>query len=161
MRNNTISELDNELTRRIISSISISSRTMRIYILSMVPLVEKSVRLGLLSKLFILFDGWSDSGVHFVEILATHLKGDQFKEELLAISPLPDEGDLFSKQHNIFIMETLGIYQKDLSNVVALFGDNCSVNKSISTLIGILLIGSASHKFNLAVEAWINSVDGL
>lgn len=39
-----------------------------------------------------------------------------------------------------------------MSKVVALCGDNCRVNQSLSTKSGIALVGCASHCFNLAMH---------
>lgn len=37
-------------------------------------------------------------------------------------------------------------------NVLALVGDNCSINRSISNVTNIKFIGSASHRFKHAVK---------
>ena len=57
-----------------------------------------------------------------------------------------------SKEHIEFITFILGYYGKSLSNVTCIIGDNCSVNKSMSTKLGLPVIGCASHRFNLAVS---------
>ena len=44
---------------------------------------------------------------------------------------------------------------KDVSNIICLFDDNCSVNQSAAKTMTVPLIGCGSHKFNLAVSWWI------
>lgn len=39
-----------------------------------------------------------------------------------------------------------------MKNVIALIADNCSVNKSISNIREVPLLGCASHRFQLAVN---------
>lgn len=46
----------------------------------------------------------------------------------------------------------LSAFWKDMSNVVALIGDNCSVHQSSSTKPGVSLIFCATHHFELTVK---------
>jgi hypothetical protein len=50
----------------------------------------------------------------------------------------------------------LQVYGKTLDNVVCLCGDNCSVNRKMSRILGVPLLG-CSQKFNLAVRKWIDN----
>ena len=77
------------------------------------------------------------------------------KESLLAVAPLVNEEQLGAKQHIKFMHATLLLYRKTLDNVVVLIGDNCSTNKKVADDTGIPLIGCASHRFNLAVNSWL------
>ncbi len=77
------------------------------------------------------------------------------KEHLLALAPLINEEELGAQQHIEFIEATLALYSKTLSNIVVLIGDNCSTNRKISNDLAIPLLGCASHRFNLAVNKWI------
>ena len=78
-------------------------------------------------------------------------------ETLLALAPLLNEESLDAEQHIDFIKATLEIFGKKIENVVAFIGDNCATNQKISRLTGIPLVGCASHKFNLAVNKWLES----
>lgn len=108
--NNPISELENELTRATMSTKLNSSNTMRKYILSMVPLVEKSVRRDLPNKICLFFDGWIENIMHYVAILAKYVKDGNFNEFLVAFFSIPEEGALGADQHISFIKETLAIF---------------------------------------------------
>ena len=55
------------------------------------------------------------------------------------------------------MISTLLVYNKDLDDLVAFIGDNCSTNRKISNDCGILLIGYASHRFNLAENKWLEN----
>lgn len=78
------------------------------------------------------------------------------KEQLLAIAPLLNEEELGAEQHIEFMNATLHLYSKSLANLVVLIGDNCSTNRKISNDTRIPLLGCASHRFNLAVNSWID-----
>ncbi|ETM43436.1 hypothetical protein L914_11083 [Phytophthora nicotianae] len=44
-------------------------------------------------------------------------------------------------------------YGKQLSQCLFLVADNCAVNRLLATLMGVPLLGCASHRLNLAVQA--------
>ena len=74
MRNHSFAEVDDILTRNLMKVKPLSSKLLRKLVSSMTPLVEKTVKQHLPEKIGILFDGWSDSGVHYVAIFATYVK---------------------------------------------------------------------------------------
>ncbi|KAG6973925.1 hypothetical protein JG687_00000639 [Phytophthora cactorum] len=51
----------------------------------------------------------------------------------------------------------LSVYEKDIDMVRFIVGDNCATNQSIATRLGVPLIGCASHRFNLAVNRFLQS----
>ena len=55
-----------------------------------------------------------------------------------------------------FIKSTLEWYSLSLELLFCLIGDNCSTNKATADLLGVPLLGCRSHRFNLAVEAYIS-----
>lgn len=157
MRNQPICEVDNSITRGLMNVSPLSSKTLRKYILSLVPLVEDAIKERLPTKFAIMFDGWTDSHMHYVAIFATYMYNGKYCETMLACGPVMKEDELTAQQHIDFLEATLDVYKRSLSNVVCLIGDNCSVNCKIASDTSIPLIGCASHKFNLAVEHWIDS----
>ena len=71
MRNQPLSEVDDPLTRSLFNVKPVSSKSLRSYILSLTPLVEDVIKQILPSKFCVMFDGWSDSKIHYVAIFAT------------------------------------------------------------------------------------------
>lgn len=155
MRNHPLSEVDNQLTRTILTTKPISSKTLRKYILSLTPHVEKAIADDLPALFALEFDGWTSGSVHYVALFASYMKNGVHKETLLALAPLLNEETLGAEQHIEFIGATLELYNKALDNVVAFIGDNCATNRKISNETNIPLIGCASHRFNLAIHAWL------
>ena len=49
----------------------------------------------------------------------------------------------------------LDVYGESWDNVICLVGDNAAVNKSISTKVGVPLVGCKSHRYNLLVRSVI------
>jgi hypothetical protein len=105
------------------------------------------------------FDGWTDGTTsHYIAMFAVFTDAnDAPRCHLLAFQPLLDETDLGADAHKEFFESTLEYYNCKLSNVLYLSGDNCSVNTALSERTGIPLVGCASHRFNLAVTAWLDA----
>ena len=74
---------------------------------------------------------------------------------MLGFSPFEDERTLTSDAHVEFMEYLLNFYDKNLTHVAYMVGDNCSTNKKISDITCIPFIGCASHKLNLAVKLWL------
>lgn len=157
MRNQPLTEIDDPITQRHFNKQRISSKSLRKYILNLTHVTEEKVVAEIPNRFGLMLDGWTECRTHYIAIIVIYKTSDIVRETLLAIAPLLQEDDLGAEQHLAFIEATLKIYGKNLSNVIAFIGDNCSVNKSLSTISEIPLIGCASHKFNLAVEQWIES----
>lgn len=161
MRNQPLTEVDDPLTRDLFHVSHISSKTLRNYILSLVPVVEENVRRELPNKFCLMIDGWSDNHVHYVAIFCTYIKDGNYCETLIACSPLLKEDDLGANQHFEFIVESLSVYGRGLCDVICIVGDNCKVNQKLAEICGVALVGCNSHKFNLSVERWICEQIGL
>ena len=155
MGNQPLAELDNDLSRGLFKTKPISSKTMRKYILTLTPHVEKSIADNLPDIFALEFDGWTMGTVHYVALIASYCKDVVHHETLLALAPLLQEESLGAVQHIEFMESTLALYNKSLANVVAFIGDNSSTNRKISNDCDIPLIGCASHRFNLAVNMWL------
>lgn len=65
------------------------------------------------------------------------------------------KGGFRAEKHIDFLKSTLEVFKKPINSVECLIGDNLTTNQKLSTIFGILLIIWAIHKFNIAVEHWI------
>ena len=76
---------------------------------------------------------------------------------MLSMKPLLAEGirGMRAQDHLDHVEKVLETFGKTFENVLCIVGDNCSVNQSMARILGVPLIGCASHKFNLAVRQWI------
>jgi len=161
MRNLPISEVDHDVTKDILGIPVVSSKTLRKYIMKLAQRVKDQVSRAIPGKFAIIFDGWTECRTHFVAVFATYMTESVVTEKLLGISPLADEENLGAAEHVTYLNDILKVYGQNFSNVVAIIGDNCAVNKKISRLISVPLIGCASHKFNLAVKLRSEREDNL
>jgi hypothetical protein len=139
---------------------SISVETVQKYMELLVVEVEHRIKKEIPDKFAIVFDGWSEDSTHFIGIFVSYLTEEKLpKRHLLAFTPLLDESDLSADSQSALIIDTLELYEKNASNIVCLIGDNCSTNKSVANKLGVPLVGCASHRFNLAVNAYLQSFE--
>ena len=52
-------------------------------------------------------------------------------------------------------------YGKSLGNLIYLVADNAAVNTRLADLLGIPMIGCASHRFNLACKKYLESSENV
>ena len=152
---------EKDLTRSNTKLQPISVKTLKKYMFKLVEAVEKkvSVKVSTAPSYALVFDGWSENSTHFIGLFVVH-PGKEYAADpeihLLAFAPLPDETNFTAENHVNFIKSTLEWYSLSLELLFCLIGDNCSTNKATADLLGVPLLGCRSHRFNLAVEAYIS-----
>ncbi|ETL40959.1 hypothetical protein F441_08203 [Phytophthora nicotianae CJ01A1] len=62
---------------------------------------------------------------------------------------------LNAESHLTAIKRFLPFFGKSVSGCLFLVGDNCAVNKRVSDLLGVPLVGCSSHRLNLAVRDFL------
>lgn len=162
MKNLPVSFVNCPYTRDIARLKHISAQTLRGHILDVLSLMQEAIQEELPAKFSIVFDGWTEGTQHYIGVAAAYMKsGGDGKEQpvqtMLSMKPLLAEGvqGMRACDHIDHVERVLQVYGKTTDNILCLVGDNCSVNQSMARILGIPLIGCASHKFNLAVRQWI------
>ncbi|KAF4136083.1 hypothetical protein GN958_ATG14727 [Phytophthora infestans] len=119
--------------------------------------VEEYIRKHLPYSFGLVFDGWTTAGVHYVGLFAVFTATDSLPEGrvLLALSPLEDESDLSAQSMSDFLADTLCEFSRPWASVLFVVGDNCSVNQYLGDNGGIPFVGCASHRYNLAVQMFL------
>lgn len=146
---------------------SVGVKTLKVFLTKANDCVVDALTAILPDKFGIIFDGWSADGTstHYVSIFAIwqentrnnegNIVKSETKKHLLAVAPLMDESNQSAQNHKDFIKSTLVWYGKNLHCLLFLVGDNCNTNKNLATLIGVPLIGCVSHRWNLAVQHYL------
>ncbi|KAG3234766.1 hypothetical protein PI124_g20184 [Phytophthora idaei] len=100
-------------------------------------------------------DDWSHNSEHYLAVFVCYELGGQPRCHFLAVAPLvqaPGQ-DLSAQGHVDFLRDMLSQdYGKTLENCIYLVGDNCATNRRLATLMGVPLLGCASHRLNLATQ---------
>lgn len=148
---------ENEVYRKHIRYAPISRPTLSKYLSQMTTRVEQKIAKLLPSKFAIVFDGWSAGDTHYIACYASYPSESKngFTTSLLGFSPLDEELGQSAAHHRSYIEFVLELFDKQLENIVAIIGDNCSCNKALADILGCPLIGCASHRYNLCVKDMI------
>ena len=80
----------------------------------------------------------------------------QYNVYLLAFAPLLDQTALTAVNHRNFILSIMDDYKLSEQKLICLIGDNCSTNTATANQMGLPLLGCRSHRFNLAVEKYVD-----
>jgi len=156
---------ENQSSRKYAKLKPISVESVMKYMDLLVIKVGGRIKNGLPQKFAVVFDGWSEDSTHFIGIFAVFISDEaeaaerKIKRHLLAFTPLLDETDLSANSQSALIVDTLEIYGRNMSNVVCIIGDNCSTNKSVANKLDVPLVGCASHRFNLAVNYYLQDFE--
>lgn len=70
-----------------------------------------------------------------------------------------DESSITANSCMETIEYILSVYNRTWDNVIAIIGENVSTNKAVASLVGLMLIGCASDRFNLAMVDIIDSYE--
>lgn len=145
---------ENKVVRKHAKPESISLNTFKKYMLSLTEVVEKKISEALPEQFAIVFDGWTVNSTHYVAVYATYSSSNDcgYERVLLSFAPMGEEETLTASEHVEYLEFVLSVFDKDMGNVSALVGDNCSTNKLLATLADCKFVGCASHRFNLVVD---------
>ena len=154
---------EKQLTRTNTNLQHISVKTLKKYIFKLVAAVEKKITvLAEAAPVYsLIFDGWSEDSTHFIGLFVSFNDNNYNINSsphlyLLSFAPLLDGTSFTAEKHAEFIRASLNYYNLPIARFVCLVGDNCSTNKRTAELLGVPLLGCRSHRFNLAVEAYLD-----
>ncbi|RLN69417.1 hypothetical protein BBJ28_00010363 [Nothophytophthora sp. Chile5] len=150
-----LSFCENRTTRRYTTLNPICVETLRATMEGVVLAVERSIASEMPDIFGLIIDGWSHMSEHYLAVFAFYKVDGKVKIPLLCMAPLLNEedDDLSARAHREFLADMLPRdFGKQLHQCVVLVGDNCSVNRRLATLMGVPLVGCASHRLNLAVQ---------
>ncbi|KAG3200898.1 hypothetical protein PC128_g4296 [Phytophthora cactorum] len=150
-RNMPLSEVDHPTTRSMSRLKPISSKTLKKYLAATTRAVEKEIAKTTPPTFGAMYDGWTCFSEHYVALYIVFWKDGQLFYVLLAIAPL-DEADLTAASHCTYIQNILMIFGQSGESLKFFIGDNCTTNQMTATMLGVPLVGCASHRFNLATK---------
>ena len=109
---------------------------------------------------------WSEGSKHYIGLAAyvsealldnnagAETTAGQVTQSLLSMRPLlaGEVEGMTANDHVIHLSKVLATYGKVIEDVLCMIGDNCSVNRCMSKIMNVPILGCGSHKFNLAVR---------
>ncbi|ETP36191.1 hypothetical protein F442_15797, partial [Phytophthora nicotianae P10297] len=146
-----------ESTRRYTNLATVCEETITRDMESVTKAVERSIGGELPERFGAILDGWTHGSEHYLAVHACYDKDGVRHCPLLSMASIingPDDR-LNAESHISALASFLPFFGKDLSNVIFLVGDNCAVNRRLARLMGVPLVGCASHRLNLAVRRFL------
>ncbi|KAG6615000.1 GTP-dependent nucleic acid-binding protein engD [Phytophthora cinnamomi] len=133
----------------------ISHETLRAGLDGVVVAVERSIVSEIPARFGIMLHSWTHASEHYLVVFACYEVNGCLKTPLLSMAPLLDALDepLSAHGHLEFLATMLlRDYGVQLEQCRFLVADNCSVNRRRATIMGVALVGCASHRLNLGVQ---------
>ncbi|OWZ13494.1 hypothetical protein PHMEG_00013171 [Phytophthora megakarya] len=133
----------------------ISSESLRACMGGVMQAVERKIAAELPSRFSIMFDGWTHASEHYVAWFACYKNNGVFVTPLPSMTPLMNEedDDMSARTHlqslATMLLRDFGVQAGPCRFLV---GDNCSVNRLFATVLGVPLVGCASHQLNRAIR---------
>lgn len=126
-------------------------------------LFESKVSCVLPDRFTSLFNGQTTPRYDYVTVFATFPTNDKklFDSVCLALLSPGDKSKQDTHEHVQLLLILLEMLGNFIHNVIAFVGENCSVNRAITTHIGITLIVCATHCFWLAAKGILYECEGL
>ncbi|ETK97286.1 hypothetical protein L915_00149 [Phytophthora nicotianae] len=122
--------------------------------------VERVIAAEMPDRFGLIFDGWTHASEHYIAVYVRY-EVDSNTVDGVAKTPLlcmahllnDEEEGLSARGHMEFLATMLPRdYGKQLGMCCFLVADICSVNRRLATLMGVPLVGCASHRLNQAVK---------
>ncbi|KAG3108295.1 hypothetical protein PI125_g11958 [Phytophthora idaei] len=115
--------------------------------------VERNIAGKMPERFGLILNGWTHAFEHYIAVYAHYEV--HVKTPLLCLAPLinEEEEDRSARGHMEFLATMLPRdYGKQLGQCCFLVADNCAVSRRLATLMGVPLVGCASHRLNRAVQ---------
>ncbi|ETI44632.1 hypothetical protein F443_10683 [Phytophthora nicotianae P1569] len=125
--------------------------------------VEKKLGASMPEHFGLILVGWTHKTEHYMAVYGCFETASSPQYPLLSLGPVMDEPDdhLSADGHLTAIKRFLPFFGKSISGCLFLVVDNCTVNKRLANLLGVPLIGCASHRLNLAVRDYLEPHDNI
>ena len=138
---------------------SVGSQTLKKYIEAVTAVVEGKIATMLPPGGFgLVLDAWTDGTTHFIALFASCEIEKRLSTPLLTISPPFDETSFSALTFYDFIGDTLAnSYSRSKKDILYIVADHASVNSALANMLGVPMIGCASHKYNLAVKETLSA----
>ncbi|KAG6969003.1 hypothetical protein JG688_00005518, partial [Phytophthora aleatoria] len=156
LKNNLpLSLCENDAARRYSNLDSICVETLVAGMVNLTRAVERIIAGEMPERFGLILDEWSHASEHYIAVYARYEVHGVVKTPLLCMAPVlnEEEESLSACGHMEFLATMLPQdYGKQMDQCCFLVADNFAVNRRLATLMGVPLVGCASHRLNRAVQ---------
>ncbi|GMF49392.1 unnamed protein product [Phytophthora fragariaefolia] len=128
---------------------------------AVVKAVEQAIDADMPESFGLVLDGWSPGTEHYLAVYGCYETDAGPRYPLLSLAPGIEDADdqMNAEGHLRAFARFLPFFGKSMSGCKFLVGDSCAGNKRLANLIGVPLVGCASHRLNLAVRDYLAPFD--
>ena len=134
---------------------SISVDTFEKYLKLVEAGIEKNLKTELPTNFGLIIDGWTEGSTHYFGVFASYRKNGTNYTRFLTISPPLDETSFTAQKQADFLVDVVEALGRCKENILYLVADNTATNPATATALDVPFIGCASHRFNLAVQKYL------
>ncbi|ETP25892.1 hypothetical protein F441_01293 [Phytophthora nicotianae CJ01A1] len=150
-----LSFVENPVIRRYTNLPPVSVDTLHLNMEAVTREVETIIGAEMITEFGLIFDGWSNGSEYYLAVYAVYSIKSGGHYPLLSMAPVVNEpeDDRGAESLLAAISTFLPFFGKTVEQCLFLVGDICSVNKKLANLMGVILVGCASHRLILALKA--------
>jgi hypothetical protein len=148
-----ISTVEKKTFREYSNLESISVDTFNKYLKLVEARIDEQLKLPNQFGLFI--DGWTEEKTHYFGVFAAYAKDGKNYQRFLTMAPPFDETRFTAQTQADFIVDVVENVCRKKEDILFLVADNTNTNPATADLLGVPFIGCASHRFNLAVQKYL------
>ncbi|KAG6962081.1 hypothetical protein JG688_00008784 [Phytophthora aleatoria] len=129
-----ITEVENKLTRKVVTMKPTTVRAMKVYLRYVAGKVDQTIASEMGESFGLMFDRWTCNFLHLLGIFAGYVMSGVRHQRLLDLFPMDDSPPRAHRVGSECVRKGLGM-------VRFFIGDNCSTNQCIATKLGVPVIG--------------------
>jgi hypothetical protein len=153
--NLAISTVEKKTFREYSNLESISVDTFIKYLKLVEARIDEQLKEELPNQFDLVIDGWTEGKTHYFGVFAAYAKDCKNYQRFLTMAPPFDETRFTAQTQADFIVNVVENVCRKKEDILFLVADNTNTNPATADLLGVPFIGCASHRFNLAVQKYL------
>jgi hypothetical protein len=118
--------------------------------------IDKNLKEELPTKFGLVIDGWTEGTTHYYGVFAAYPKDGKNYTRFLTMAPPLDESKFTAKTQADFLVDVIENVGRTKEDILFLVADNTNTNPATADLLNVPFVGCASHRFNLAVQKYVD-----
>jgi hypothetical protein len=134
---------------------AISVNTFSKYLKLVEAAVDEKLKEELPAKFGLVIDGWTEGNTHYYGVYAAYAKDGKNYTRFLTMAPPFDETRFTAQIQADFLVDVTENINRTKEDILFLVADNTNTNPATADILRCPFIGCASHRFNLAVQKYL------
>jgi hypothetical protein len=152
MDNLPIAAVEDPMFRKYSNLDAISVDTFDKYLMLVKGVIDEKLKQELPAKFGLVIDGWAEENTYNIGVFAAYAKDGKNYTRLLMFF---DEARFTAQTLAEFLLDVVENFNRTKKDLLFLVANNTNTNSEAADLLEVPLIGCASHRFNLAVQKFL------